>query len=149
MDAFEIASGVARVAARPIERWEGIPVRISHIVLHSPKHAEAVRFFTEVLGFRVSDWLGDFMCFLRCNSAHHRLAILPGPPCLTTYYDMRTSTAAARVAGCGARHRRALGPGGTAGDNTFSSSSPRRLHRECRRTGEWFEPTSQVYAPLK
>ena len=66
-----------------------MPVKISHIVLHSPDHQAAVTFFTEVLGFRVSDWLGDFMVFLRCNSAHHRLAILPGPPCLNhVAYDM-------------------------------------------------------------
>jgi catechol 2,3-dioxygenase-like lactoylglutathione lyase family enzyme len=52
-------------------------------------HKAAVKFFTDVLGFRVSDWLGDFMCFLRCNSAHHRIAILPGPPCLNhVAYDM-------------------------------------------------------------
>ena len=42
------------------------------------------KFFTEVLGFRVSDWLGDFMCFLRCNSrapshCHPAGAALPQP----------------------------------------------------------------------
>jgi catechol 2,3-dioxygenase-like lactoylglutathione lyase family enzyme len=86
---FEISADVARGESRPMERWEGIPVKISHIVLHSPDHPALVRFFTEVLGFRVSDWLGDFMCFLRCNSAHHRFAILPGPACLNhVAYDM-------------------------------------------------------------
>jgi catechol 2,3-dioxygenase-like lactoylglutathione lyase family enzyme len=86
---FEVSADVARLGKRELTRWEGLPVRISHIVLHSPDHHAAVRFFTEVLGFRVSDWLGDFMVFLRCNSAHHRLAILPGPPCLNhVAYDM-------------------------------------------------------------
>jgi catechol 2,3-dioxygenase-like lactoylglutathione lyase family enzyme len=86
---FEISSDVARGPMREMKRWEGIPKKISHIVLHSPDHHAAVAFFTEVLGFRVSDWLGDFMCFLRCNSAHHRLAFLPGPPCLNhVAYDM-------------------------------------------------------------
>ena len=79
---FEISADVKRLDKRPIERWEGIPVKISHIVLHSPDHNATVKFFTDVLGFKVSDWLGDFMCFLRCNEAHHRMAILPGPPCL-------------------------------------------------------------------
>lgn len=86
---FEISADVERLDRRALERWEGMPVRISHIVLHSPDHQAAVRFFTDVLGFRVSDWLGDFMAFLRCNSAHHRIAILPGPPCLNhVAYDM-------------------------------------------------------------
>lgn len=121
---FEISSDVARVAARPIARWEGIPVRISHIVLHSPNLAQQVRFFTEVLGFRVSDWLGDFMCFLRCNSAHHRVALLPGPACLNhVAYDMTDLDGMMR--GLGRLKARGIdvrwGPGRhTAGDNTFS-----------------------------
>ena len=44
--------------------------------------AQALEFYQKALGFRLSDWIGDFMVFLRCNSAHHRVAILPGPPAL-------------------------------------------------------------------
>jgi len=121
---FGISSDVARVPARAIDRWEGIPVRISHIVLHSPQQPQLVKFFTDVLGFRVSDWLGDFMCFLRCNSAHHRIAILPGPPCLNhVAYDMTDADGMLR--GVGRLKARGIdvrwGPGRhTAGDNTFS-----------------------------
>ena len=86
---FEISADVARGDKRDLSRWEGVPVKISHIVLHSPDHQAMVKFFTDVLGMKVSDWLGDFMCFLRCNEAHHRIAILPGPPCLNhVAYDM-------------------------------------------------------------
>ena len=35
---FEISSDVARRKARDIVHWEGVPQRISHIVLHSPDH---------------------------------------------------------------------------------------------------------------
>jgi catechol 2,3-dioxygenase-like lactoylglutathione lyase family enzyme len=121
---FEISSGVARGEQRPIDRWEGVPVRISHIVLHSPDLKAAVRFFTDVLGFRVSDWLGDFMCFLRCNHAHHRIAILPGPPCLNhVAYDMTgvdgMMAGISRLKQAGVTIR--WGPGRhTAGNNTFS-----------------------------
>ncbi|HEY8507417.1 MAG TPA: VOC family protein [Steroidobacteraceae bacterium] len=88
---FEISSDVARGPRRELQRWEGVPQRISHVVLHSPDHVAMVQFLTETLGFRISDWLGDFMCFLRCNSAHHRLAILPGPACLNhVAYDVPT-----------------------------------------------------------
>jgi len=121
---FEISSDVARGTERQIGRWEGLPVRISHIVLHSPDHQAAARFFVDVLGFRVSDWLGDFMCFLRCNSAHHRIAILPGPPCLNhVAYDM--TDVDGMMAGI-SRLKQAgtdisWGPGRhTAGDNAFS-----------------------------
>jgi catechol 2,3-dioxygenase-like lactoylglutathione lyase family enzyme len=121
---FEVSADVERLDKRAMERWEGVPVKISHIVLHSPDHHAAVRFFCDVLGFRVSDWLGDFMCFLRCNSAHHRLAVLPGPPCLNhVAYDMLTVDdmfrGAARLKKRGTDIR--WGPGRhTAGNNTFS-----------------------------
>jgi catechol 2,3-dioxygenase-like lactoylglutathione lyase family enzyme len=121
---FEISADVARGESRAMERWEGMPVKISHIVLHSPDHQALVTFFTQVLGFRVSDWLGDFMCFLRCNSAHHRFAILPGPPCLNHVAydmlgidDMMRGISRLRKRGSDIR----WGPGRhTAGNNTFS-----------------------------
>lgn len=121
---FEISSDVARGTARNLAHWEGVPVKISHIVMHSPDLPAMTRFFTEVLGFRVSDWLGDFMVFLRCNSAHHRIAILPGPPCLNhvaydmlSLDDMMRGAHRLRVKG----HDIRWGPGRhTAGNNTFS-----------------------------
>ena len=121
---FEVSADVARLDRRAMERWEGLPVRISHIVLHSPDQRAAAQFFIDVLGFRLTDWLGDFMCFLRCNSAHHRLAILPGPPCLNhVAYDMLSiddmMRGASRLRQRGTELR--WGPGRhTAGDNTFS-----------------------------
>lgn len=121
---FEISSDVEPGTKRPLDRWEGLPVRISHIVLHSPDHQAAMRFFVDVLGFRVSDWLGDFMGFLRCNSAHHRIAILPGPPCLNhVAYDMLgvddMMCGASRLKQSGTELR--WGPGRhKAGNNAFS-----------------------------
>lgn len=121
---FEISAEVERLDKRDLARWEAIPVKISHVVLHSPDHQAAVKFFTDVLGFRISDWLGDFMCFLRCNSAHHRVALLPGPPCLNhVAYDMLTvddmMRGASRLKKRGTDLR--WGPGRhTAGNNTFS-----------------------------
>ncbi|MEL7687851.1 VOC family protein [Citromicrobium bathyomarinum] len=121
---LEISADVQRLDKRAMERWEGVPVKISHIVLHSPDHHAMVKFFTDVLGFKVSDWLGDFMVFLRCNSAHHRIALLPGPPCLNhVAYDMMSvddmMRGASRLRKRGTDLR--WGPGRhTAGNNTFS-----------------------------
>lgn len=121
---LEISSDVARGPARDMARWDGIPKKISHIVLHSPDQKAAAEFFRDVLGFKISDWLGDFMVFLRCNSAHHRIAFLPGPPCLNhVAYDMEGVDAMMR----GIHNLRlkdipiGWGPGRhTAGNNTFS-----------------------------
>lgn len=121
---FEVSSDVAIRETQVVERWDGIPLRISHAVLHAPDVKATAQFFTDVLGFKVSDWLGDFMVFLRCNEAHHRLAILPGPPCLNHIaYDM--TDVDGMMAGIGRLRRLDVdirwGPGRhTAGDNTFS-----------------------------
>ena len=121
---FEISAEVARGPSRVMARWDGIPQKISHIVLHSPDHKAATQFFIDVLGFRLSDWLGDFMSFLRCNQWHHRIAFLPGPPCLNhVAYDMLTvddmMCGISRLKEHGTDIR--WGPGRhTAGNNTFS-----------------------------
>ena len=121
---FGISADVAPGPRGEVGRWDGVPVKISHIVLHSPNHKALCQWFIDVLGFRLSDWLGDFMCFLRCNSAHHRIAILPGPACLNhVAYDMAGVDGMMRGI-----HRLkqqgtniAWGPGRhTAGNNTFS-----------------------------
>jgi catechol 2,3-dioxygenase-like lactoylglutathione lyase family enzyme len=121
---YEISAGVARGTARALAPREAIPERISHIVMHSPRHHEELAFFIDVLGFKLSDWLGDFMCFLRCNEAHHRIAFLPGPPCLNhVAYDMANVDEMMRgVARLKRQHIDIRwGPGRhTAGNNTFS-----------------------------
>lgn len=121
---FEISAEVERGEARAMARWDAVPQKISHIVMHSPDHKAMVQFFIDVLGFKLSDWLGDFMAFLRCNAAHHRVAFLPGPPCLNhVAYDMLTvdcmMAGIARLKKAGTDLR--WGPGRhTAGNNTFS-----------------------------
>ena len=121
---FEISSDRACGTARQLVRWEGIPQKISHIVMHSPDHKAAVQFFVDVLGFKVSDWLGDFMGFLRCNEWHHRIAFLPGPPCLNhVAYDVLSVDDMMR--GISRLRKQDVdikwGPGRhTAGNNTFS-----------------------------
>lgn len=121
---FEVSSGVARGPARDVVKWEAVPQKISHVVLHSPDHKAMVQFFVDVLGFKLSDWLGDFMAFLRCNEWHHRLAILPGPPCLNhVAYDMLSVDCMMR--GINRLKKGDIdlkwGPGRhTAGNNTFS-----------------------------
>jgi catechol 2,3-dioxygenase-like lactoylglutathione lyase family enzyme len=121
---FEISSDVSKGGVSEVARWDGVPVKISHIVLHSPQHKEMTQWFIDVLGFKLSDWLGDFMSFLRCNSAHHRFAFLPGPPCLNhVAYDMMGVDGMMR--GIHRLKQKDLhvtwGPGRhTAGDNAFS-----------------------------
>lgn len=120
----EISADVERGPKRDLKRGEAVPVKISHVVMHAPDHKATIAFYTDVLGFRVSDWLGDFMCFLRCNEWHHRLAFLPGPPCLNhVAYDVLTVDDMMRGIARLKRNETEIkwGPGRhTAGNNTFS-----------------------------
>jgi catechol 2,3-dioxygenase-like lactoylglutathione lyase family enzyme len=122
--ALEISSDVAPVPARALNRGESIPAMLSHVVLHTPDLKKAVAFYEEQLGFKVSDWLGDFMSFLRCNEVHHSIAFIPGPPSLNhVAYEMRDMDEMMRGAGRLMKNKVPLkwGPGRhTAGNNTFS-----------------------------
>ena len=109
---------------RALARGEAIPVGLSHVVLHSPDIKKLEAFYRDALGFRLSDWIGEFMVFLRCNPAHHRLAILPGPPALNhVAFDVSSvdelMRGLARLTEKGVKL--SWGPGRhTAGNNTFT-----------------------------
>ena len=47
------------------------PRRLCHVGLNTPWFEQIVEFYTDVLGFRVSDWNEDQMAFLRCDRRHH------------------------------------------------------------------------------
>ena len=56
------------------------PRRLSHAVTTSTDPAATRRFFTEGLGFRVSDEIPAFgASFMRCSTDHHNLLIQQGP----------------------------------------------------------------------
>jgi len=122
--AMEVVTGGQPRPHRKLERGEAIPVGISHVVFHSPKHRELAEFYQRALGFRLSDWIGEFMVFLRCNPAHHRIAILPGPPALN-HVAFDVSSIDEMMRGLARMHENGIklqwGPGRhTAGNNTFS-----------------------------
>jgi catechol 2,3-dioxygenase len=66
------------------KRPEGLPFRIGkigHVVLNVTDVERSVRFYTEVLGFNVSDVYPDEMVpggmvFMRCNADHHGIALV-------------------------------------------------------------------------
>jgi catechol-2,3-dioxygenase len=48
-------------------------LKLGHVAYRVLDVQKIVKFYCDVLGFRVSDWRGDFFVFLRCNTDHHSL----------------------------------------------------------------------------
>lgn len=122
--AIEVICDTQKREPRTLGRGEAIPIGLSHVVFHTPQIKQLEAFYTDALGFRLSDWIGEFMVFLRCNPAHHRLAILPGPPALN-HVAFDVSSVDELMRGLARLHEKGVklswGPGRhTAGNNTFT-----------------------------
>ena len=122
--ALEVICDTSKRVARTLNVGESIPVGISHVVLHSPDHKALMKFYEDALGFKLTDWIGEFMVFLRCNPAHHRLAIMPGKPALN-HVAFDVSSVDEMMRGLGRLTKQGVelswGPGRhTAGNNTFT-----------------------------
>jgi catechol 2,3-dioxygenase-like lactoylglutathione lyase family enzyme len=46
-------------------------VKLGHLAYLAPDLQKILEFYGGVLGFRVSDWIGDFFLFMRCSPDHH------------------------------------------------------------------------------
>jgi catechol 2,3-dioxygenase-like lactoylglutathione lyase family enzyme len=53
-----------------------MPLKLGHIAYQCPDVQGIVKFYCDMLGFRVSDWRGDFFAFLRCSRDHHTVNFL-------------------------------------------------------------------------
>jgi len=71
---------------RPSTRAPGLvradrvrPRKLGHAVLGSTDHRATMAFFTDGLGFKVSDRIKDVGAFLRCSTDHHNVLVLGAP----------------------------------------------------------------------
>ena len=75
---IELSSGVAAHTngwrSKAVE-----PRSICHIVVNTPDIERISNFYTTVLGFRISDWSGQQMAFLRTDSKHHNISFNVAP----------------------------------------------------------------------
>jgi len=79
-------NGVGRVE-RVNARADGVlrthpvrPRRLGHVALVSGESESSLKFFTEGLGFKVSDYAGSkSAAFMRCSADHHNVAVFGGP----------------------------------------------------------------------
>jgi catechol-2,3-dioxygenase len=54
------------------------PRAVNHVVFHASDRQKMEQFYADVLGFKLSDNLNNFMTFWRCNANHHSIALV-GP----------------------------------------------------------------------
>ena len=73
-------------ANRPTRRADAVlredpvrPRKLGHVVLGSVDLAASERFFTEGIGFKVSDTVAGLGSFLRCSTDHHNLLVQAAP----------------------------------------------------------------------
>ncbi|CAN0323932.1 unnamed protein product [Phaeothamnion confervicola] len=53
-----------------------VPTKLGHVAFNVIDVKKVVTFYVDVLGFRVSDWMGDFFAFLRCGPDHHTINLV-------------------------------------------------------------------------
>jgi catechol-2,3-dioxygenase len=56
------------------------PLSLQHIGLYTQQLETLIEFYTEALGFDISDWLLRERAWLRCNTDHHTLLLIQGIP---------------------------------------------------------------------
>ncbi len=54
-------------------------LKLGHVAYRVLDVQAIVKFYSEVLGFRVSDWRGDHFVFMRCNTDHHTVNFVIDP----------------------------------------------------------------------
>jgi catechol 2,3-dioxygenase-like lactoylglutathione lyase family enzyme len=83
MVAFEDPKGtIMEVFKRPepaqqkFQRQGIIPHKLGHVAFHVTDVKHITKFYCDVLGFRVSDWMGEIFSFLRCGPDHHTINLI-------------------------------------------------------------------------
>ena len=56
-----------------------VAIKLGHLAFAVPDPKATADFYEKVLGFRTSDWIGDFFVFLRCGTDHHTVNFIRGP----------------------------------------------------------------------
>jgi catechol 2,3-dioxygenase-like lactoylglutathione lyase family enzyme len=62
--------------AQKFQRKGVIPHKLGHVAFHVTDVKNVTKFYCDILGFRVSDWMGDFFSFLRCGVDHHTINLI-------------------------------------------------------------------------
>jgi len=71
-------AGWSALAVREAPRGAAVE-KLGHVAYFADDLQKAIDFYSGVLGFRVSDWIGDYFVFMRCNPDHHTVNFMRDP----------------------------------------------------------------------
>jgi catechol 2,3-dioxygenase-like lactoylglutathione lyase family enzyme len=66
--------------AQFVQRAIARPCGLQHVALYTLQLEAMIEFYTEALGFDISDWLLRERVWLRCNTDHHTVLFIQGQP---------------------------------------------------------------------
>ena len=76
------------------------PLRLGHLALAVRDVNRTARFYEDVLGFRVGDWIGGHFVFMRCGHEHHALNFVQSDTSRMQHIAFEMADAAALTASC-------------------------------------------------
>ena len=102
-----------------------LPLRLGHLAFKVLDIKAIVKFYIEVLGFRVSDWRQDFFVFMRCGPDHHTVNFATADKVKLHHIAFEVKDATEILRACDFlgrnKHRLIWGPGRhVIGDNIFT-----------------------------
>lgn len=79
VNGFEVELTRDRRFCSPSSSHGIAPLRLGHIALVVRDSKLTSQYYSELLGFRVADWVGEFFVFMRCGHEHHTINFLQAP----------------------------------------------------------------------
>ena len=83
---FELYTAMEREPLSVEHYMPPLSRRFGHITLRTDRRAELEPFLVDVLGFRMTDTLGDRVSWLRCDVDHHGIAIIDAAETVLHHY---------------------------------------------------------------
>ena len=77
-----------------------MPIKLGHLAYVTPDPKAVFEFYEKVLGFRLSDWIGDYFVFLRCGVDHHTVNFIRGPNSRMHHIAFETKDTSQLTAAC-------------------------------------------------
>ena len=85
---IRLVSGAQPSRAVPTGSRVFRPRKLGHVGVKGADLHRLVDFYTTQIGFRLTDWIGEQVAFLRCNPDHHALVFVAQPPAVSSIHHV-------------------------------------------------------------